>query len=66
MSADGSANRPAGAPLIEADVREIERRLRLHRANSPKRIAAELHVHPNTICQINLGRHPVQQRLRRQ
>ena len=63
MSADGMG-RPPGAPLLEADVREIERRLRLHRENSPKRIAAEMRVHANTVSAVNLGRHRIQQRTR--
>jgi hypothetical protein len=50
--------------LLERDVAEIERRLALYRANSPKRIAQELGVHQNTVTTINLGRHVVQQRLR--
>jgi hypothetical protein len=49
--------------LIERDVAEVERRLRLYRANTPKRIAEEMHLHPNTISTINLGRHPIQARL---
>jgi hypothetical protein len=49
--------------LIERDVAEIERRLRLYRDNAPKRIAEELRVHPNTVCAINLGRHVIQRRL---
>jgi hypothetical protein len=57
-----SARRP-WRMLIERDVAEIERRLRLYRENSPKRIAAELGVHENTITRINLGRHPIQVRL---
>lgn len=65
MSGDGSGRRPFRM-LLERDVAEIERRLRLHRENSPKRIAAELHVHTNTVSRINLGRHPVQARLGRQ
>jgi len=51
--------------LLERDVAEIERRLRLYRENAPKRIAQDLHVHLNTVCSINLGRHPVQVRLRK-
>ncbi len=46
--------------LLERDVAEIERRLRLYRENAPKRIAEELGVHINTVCTVNLGRHPVQ------
>jgi len=46
--------------LLERDVAEIERRLALYRANCPKRIAEDLGVHLNTVCTINLGRHPVQ------
>ncbi len=64
MSADGTSRRPPGAPLLEADVFEIMRRLALHKAHAPKRIAAELRVHLNTISAINLGRHPVQARIR--
>lgn len=52
--------------LLERDVAEIERRLRLYRENAPKRIAEDLKVHVNTVCSINLGRHPVQVRLRRE
>jgi hypothetical protein len=59
---DGTDCRPSGAPLLEADVREIERRLRLHRENSPKRIAADMRVHVNTISAVNLGRHRIQKR----
>lgn len=51
--------------LLERDVAEIERRLRLYRENAPKRIAEELGVHINTVCTINLGRHPVQVRIGR-
>jgi hypothetical protein len=51
--------------LLERDVEEIERRLRLYRDNAPKRIADELGVHINTVCTVNLGRHPVQMRLGR-
>jgi hypothetical protein len=51
--------------LLERDVAEIERRLRLHRENAPKRIAADLAVHENTVSKINLGRHWVQTRLGR-
>jgi FixJ family two-component response regulator len=51
--------------LLERDVAEIERRLALYRANSSKRIAQDLGVHLNTVTTINLGRHAVQQRLRR-
>jgi hypothetical protein len=46
--------------LLERDVAEIERRLRLYRDNAPKRIAEQLGVHINTVCTVNLGRHPVQ------
>jgi hypothetical protein len=49
--------------LIERDIAEVERRLRLYRANTPKRIAEEMRLHPNTISTINLGRHPIQARL---
>jgi hypothetical protein len=49
--------------LLERDIAEVERRLRLYRANTPKRIAEEMGLHINTICVINLGRHPVQARL---
>lgn len=52
--------------LLERDVAEIERRLRLYRENAPKRIAEDLQVHVNTVCSINLGRHPVQVRLRKE
>jgi hypothetical protein len=54
--------RPCG-PLLESDIAEIERRL-LYRLNAPKRIAKDLGVHINTVTTINLGRHPVQIRLR--
>lgn len=57
-----SARRP-WRTLIERHVAEIERRLRLYRENAPKRIAAELGLHENTVCKINLGRHPIQARL---
>jgi hypothetical protein len=63
MSADGSRVRRPFRMLLERDVAEVERRLRLHRENAPKRIAAELGLHENTISRINLGRHPVQIRL---
>jgi hypothetical protein len=49
--------------LLERDVAEIERRLRLYRENCPKRICEELGVHQNTVTAINLGRHPIQARL---
>ena len=49
--------------LLERDVAEIERRLQLHRQHAPKRIAAEMRVHENTVSKINLGRHPVQMRI---
>jgi hypothetical protein len=49
--------------LLERDITEIERRLRLYRENAPKRIAADLGLHENTICKINLGKHPIQARL---
>jgi hypothetical protein len=49
--------------LIERDVAEIERRLSLYRANTPKRIAQEMGVHQNTVTTINLKRHPIQMRL---
>ena len=49
--------------LIERDVAEIERRLRLYRENCPKRICQDMGVHINTVTTINLGRHPVQARL---
>lgn len=65
MSADGPARRP-WRYLTERDVREVERRLALYRSNAPKLIAAELKLHPNTVCAINLGRHPIQARLGRQ
>lgn len=51
--------------LLERDVAEIERRLRLYRENSPKVIAAELGVHINTVCTVNLGKHHVQLRVGR-
>jgi hypothetical protein len=60
-----SSGRRRGGALLERDVLEIERRLALHRENTPKRIAVELRVHPNTISAINLGRHPVQARFGR-
>ena len=59
-----SAQRRPFRMLLERDVAEIERRLRLYRENAPKRIAEELGVHINTVCTVNLGRHPVQARLR--
>jgi hypothetical protein len=49
--------------LLERDIAEVERRLRLYRANTPKRIAEEMQMHPNTVSKINLGRHSVQARL---
>jgi hypothetical protein len=49
--------------LLERDVLEIERRLRLYRENCPKRICEDLGVHINTVSKINLGLHPVQARL---
>jgi hypothetical protein len=49
--------------LLERDIAEVERRLRLYRANTRKRIAEEIRLHPNTIRTINLGRHPIQARL---
>jgi hypothetical protein len=49
--------------VLERDVAEIERRLRLYREKAPKRIAEEMGVHLNTVTTINLGRHPVQARL---
>jgi hypothetical protein len=48
-----SSGRRRGCALLERDVLEIERRLALHRENTPKRIAVELRVHPNTISTIN-------------
>jgi hypothetical protein len=64
VSGDGaSRGRRPGGMLIERDVAEIERRLRQYRENAPKRIAEEMGVHPNTVCAINLGRHPIQARL---
>ena len=53
--------------LLERDMAEgeVERRLRLHRENAPKRIAGDMGLHLNTISAINLGRHPVQLRLSR-
>jgi hypothetical protein len=56
-----SARRP-WRMLIERDVAEIARRLRLYRENAPKRIAAEMRVHVNTVTVVNLGRHPIQAR----
>jgi hypothetical protein len=50
--------------MTERDVPEIQRRLRLYRDNAPKRIVEEMGVHVNTVTTINLGRHPVQARLR--
>jgi hypothetical protein len=58
-----SARRP-WRMLIERDVAEIERRLRLYRENCPKRICEDLGVHQNIVTKIHLGRHPVQARLR--
>ena len=49
--------------LLDRDVAEIERRLRIYRENCPKRIAEDLRVHPNTISGINLGLHPVKARI---
>jgi hypothetical protein len=46
--------------LLERDVAEIERRLRLYRDNCPKRIAEDMGVHINTVSKVNLGLHPVQ------
>lgn len=57
-----SAGRRPFRMLLERDVAEIERRLRLYRENAPKRIAQELGVHINTVCTVNLGRHPAQVR----
>lgn len=67
MSADGSGRtRRPWRMLLERDVAEIERRLALlYRANCPKRSAEEMGVHLNTVCTINLARHPVQVRLGR-
>jgi hypothetical protein len=64
MTADGSgrARRP-WRMLLERDVAEIERRLRLYRENTPQRIAEEMGVHVNTVSTINLRRHPIQARL---
>lgn len=56
--------RSACGPLLESDIAEIERRLLLYRLNAPKRIAEDLGVHINTVTTVNLGRHPVQIRLR--
>jgi hypothetical protein len=65
MTADGSGRvRRPYRMLLERDVAEIERRLQLYRENCPKRIAEEMGVHANTICTINLGRHPVQAQTR--
>jgi hypothetical protein len=58
-----SATRRPWRYLLELDIAEVERRLRLYRANTPKRIAEEMRLHPNTISTINLGRHPIQARL---
>jgi hypothetical protein len=49
--------------LLERDIAEIERRLELYRSNAPKRIAEDMRVHLNTVCTVNLGRHPIQVRL---
>lgn len=57
-----TAHRHPFRMLLERDVAEIERRLKLYRENAPKRIAQELGVHINTVGTINLGRHPVQVR----
>jgi hypothetical protein len=62
VTGDG-ATRRRWRMLLERDVAEIERRLRLYRENCPKRICQDMGVHPNTVCAINLGRHPVQARL---
>jgi DNA-binding transcriptional ArsR family regulator len=65
MTADGSGRvRRPFRMLLERDVAEIERRLALYRENCPKQIAEDLGVHPSTISAINLGRHPVQARMR--
>ena len=49
--------------LIERDIADVERRPRLYRAKTPKRIAEDMGRHPNTISTINLRRHPIQARL---
>jgi hypothetical protein len=64
VSGDGSGRtRRPWRMLIERDVAEIERRLRLYRENTPKRIAEEMGVHINTVTAVNLKRHPIQARL---
>jgi hypothetical protein len=63
VSGDGSGRRPRRM-LIERDVAEIERRLALYRENAPKRIAADMHCHINTVNAVALHRHSVQRRLR--
>ncbi len=66
MTADGSGQvrRPLRM-LLERDVAEIERRLTLYRANTPKAIAADMGVHINTVSKINLGLHRCRCRARR-
>jgi len=51
--------------LLERDVAEIARRLRLYRENCPKYIAEERGVYPNTVAKVQLVWHPVQTRLSR-
>lgn len=49
--------------LLERDIAEIERRLSLYQDNAPKRIAEDMGIHLNTVCTVNLRRHPIQARL---
>lgn len=64
MSGDGSGRiRRPWRMLLGRDVAENERRLTLYRENCPKRIAEDMGVHINTVCAVNLGRHPIQARL---
>jgi hypothetical protein len=64
MSADGlGRTRRPWRMLLERDVAEIERRLRLYRENCPKRICQDMGVHQNTVTKIHLGRHPIQARV---
>jgi hypothetical protein len=49
--------------LLERDVAEIERRLKLYRENCPKRICEDLGIHQNTVTKVHLGRHPIHARL---
>jgi hypothetical protein len=55
VSGDGGRVPRPFRMLLECDVAEVERRLRLYRANTPKRIAEEMRLHVNTVSAINLG-----------